>query len=515
MVGTHRQLHHRKIAGLIRRTQIGRGLSSASIRPFKRIRAFKGFVQTYKHNCSSTIGSLDSYFLKFRSKIETVIKRALDELKCLKSQMTLVVKFKRFLCESKDGDVYEFQERMINSNMIIVLNQFRSLDRYLKLCAAKIEHTVSIFEQYGSGWQFDSVLGCHLRIGKLKPFTAGSWMNLPQELRFKRAIINIKTMGNACFKWAVLGCLHKPKNPDRASSYTPFEHNYDFNCVAFPVSLSSIPKFEEANKLTVNVFRFHREEGLIPVQISEKNYSDQPTVNLLLVLNPASHEGHYASIRNIDKLLGADNHHRKVLCYNCLHRVPLCKMKCGSPNCDQYCVFRLHSEKCQKFDFQKVKMPKPNHHGVAPTISFENFPNQMKGGYCMYADIECLLRPIKKVIASKRKSNTVKNVRHTPTGFAYAVVKEDMTLVTHRVYRGKGAIAKFLKDFLRIAQRIMDIYEVNVPLVMSEEDELTYGQATECHICKRPFTSQDRKCRDHNHLTGETFRNILLSHTEN
>ena len=534
----HGELFHRQIIQDTP-TQLGFGnimrKSSKLIRPFREICAFKGCVRTYRHHCSSLIPSLDNYFQRYKSKIQSVISEAIDELKTMKSQMTLHVKFRRYLCESKSGDdVYEFQTRLINSHMTVVLNKHASLDRYLRTCASKIEHTVSIFEMYGSGWQFDSVLGCDIRVAELRPFKGGSWMEVPEEIKWKKATLNIKTRGNFCFKWAVLSCLHNPKNCDRASSYKDFEGMYDFDCISFPVSIRSIPKFETSNHIAINVFTYSKTDGLLPIQISEHNYTKFRLVNLLLVCNPVGDEFHYVGIRNIDKLLGKDNCHRRILCYNCFQRIPLCKRQCGSMDCSSYCFFDNHREKCSRFDFQKVKMPEQKN-GVPPSISFENFNNQMKAGYIMYADLECLLKPLAKVACDRRKGsrakkkrhiatglrkgntvnkkrhiltglrkgNTAKKKRHIPTGFAYVVIKEDGSVLAHRVYRGKRAVDIFLQDCLEIAELVINIYKVTVPLKMLWTDEKLFENATVCHICGLPFGTDDSKCRDHNHLTGK------------
>ena len=60
---------------------------------------------------------------------------------------------------------------------------------------------------------------------------------------------------------------------------------------------------------------------------------------------------------------------------------------------------------------------------------------------------------------------------------------------------------------------------------MTEEDKQKFDETRECYICKKPFTTEQeqnknqRKVRDHNHLTGEfrgaahSFCNIQMRKT--
>jgi hypothetical protein len=136
-----------------------------------------------------------------------------------------------------------------------------------------------------------------------------------------------------------------------------------------------------------------------------------------------------------------------------------------------------------------------------PKIAFEKFGNQMKVGYVLYADFECLLRPLSKCQGSNQ---TTKEKRHIPTGFSYALVKETGDLVTYRVYRGKDAIEVFLQDCLKIAANVLELYAINVSQRLTARDEEVFQSAISCHICDKPFDDDgDVKCRDHNHLTGK------------
>ena len=40
-------------------------------------------------------------------------------------------------------------------------------------------------------------------------------------------------------------------------------------------------------------------------------------------------------------------------------------------------------------------------------------------------------------------------------------------------------------------------------MVMNEKYKIDFENAKTCYLCKNTFTSNDKKCRDHNHKTGK------------
>ena len=509
----HEQLSHRTVSRIMtQKVQAGGSLSRrrhGDTFPFRQIKAFKGYVSSYRHQCNRKIDSLNWYFVKYGAQIRRIIEDSLDQLKCVKCQLSVKVEFKRYLVESSTGEyVYEYQEKMVNSNMMNILNPHQSLNRFMELCVAKIENSVSIFETYGSGWQFSNVLGSDIRVAKFKPLLGGTWNQVPAKLRLKKATTNIRKKGNHCFKWAVLASLYKLKqNQKHSSSYERFQNLHNFDCVEYPVPLSSISTFEKENNIAVNVFQEHFKDGLTPIYISDLNYTDALTANLLLLTNKKTNASHYVAIRNLDRLLGKDNCKKRILCFSCLQRIRCCDSLCKNSDCDRKCKFNLHRISCKKFNFQKINMPP-----VGSKMTFENFSNQLKAGYVLYADIECLLKPLNSCDSSQ---STIKEKLHIPTGFSYALVKSTGELVTYRVYRGKGAIEIFLQDCLKIAEKVLKIYSINVPIKITESEENEFQAAVDCHICNKEFECSgiNRKCRDHDHLTGNNINIKVIMFT--
>ena len=120
----HTRITHNKIYSIItQEVQRGHGLRRGNAHLFRSIEAFKGYVRSYRHLCKHGVDSLNLYFLKFGDSIRRIITESITQLKSIKCQLSVKIKFKRFLCKSDTGDlVYEYQEKIVNSNMLNILN---------------------------------------------------------------------------------------------------------------------------------------------------------------------------------------------------------------------------------------------------------------------------------------------------------------------------------------------------------------------------------------------------------
>jgi len=474
----------------------GRLFSVSGMSPFKEIRAFKGFLRTFRQVCRTPFKSIETYFSYMKDYIGRVVDDALKEMKSVKIQLCVDIVFRRYLA---DG-VYEETKKPINSFTHILCNilQFES---FYGEAYAKIDNTVSIFQNYGSGWVFHQVTGLDVKLGIYRSLRGSCWFPTPKFLRNKNFLVNIKNNDKKCFMWAVLSVLYKvpQKNVSRPSTYYEFIQNHDFDCLEFPVSDKMFPKFEEVNQIALNIFSYDVREHILPYYISKHNYTDFKTVNLILVKHPDYPEcSHYIGVRDINALMGKKQCHRRILCYYCLRTYK------KSTN------MTLHVKHCSKQEIiQKVKLPRIEN-GQIPKLKFKNFKNQIKAEYVGYADFETILVKYKgssykdsRIVYQVKKKRQHFVSKHVPSGFSYVVVNAKGRVINKRVYRGKDCVSVFLEDMLQISEIVHTYYTQKNPLYMSEIDELDFQNSTICHICKQLFLEDDIKCRDHCHQSGK------------
>ena len=156
--------------------------------------------------------------------------------------------------------------------------------------------------------------------------TRGSSYNeLPKWLKSKKAVINQQNKVEECFKWAVIEALHHEEikhHPERISLLRPYENQYNWKGLEFPVSIKKIDKFEKNNPgIAVNVlFSNNKNQNIYTARRSERNVKCKKQVNLLMIVD--GEKRHYTAINNISKLLSKLNGKTRRayhFCMNCLN----------------------------------------------------------------------------------------------------------------------------------------------------------------------------------------------------
>ena len=101
----------------------------------------------------------------------------------------------------------------------------------------------------------------------------------------KEAIINVINHDNRCFEYAILLCLHPPKNnPTRVYSYTKYLGTLNFDGISFPVKVKDIPKFEKQNsEISVNVISQDPDTKGYSIDYASAERQRRHHVNLLLL----------------------------------------------------------------------------------------------------------------------------------------------------------------------------------------------------------------------------------------
>lgn len=72
-------------------------------------------------------------------------------------------------------------------------------------------------------------------------------------------------------------------------------------------------------------------------------------------------------------------------------------------------------------------------------------------------------------------------------------------------YRGEEATDVFLNKLQEQKTILFEKNKENVPMELTDEEQLDFVMGARCYVCDEPFTQQDRKVRDHDH-TSRDFR---------
>ena len=134
------------------------------------------------------------------------------------------------------------------------------------------------------------------------PFRASAFVPLPRWIQAKRAVVNVIGTGDGCFKRAVLAGMHPlAVHGERMNQYVEHIDKYDFSSLQFPVPLSSIGSFAEANNLSIKVYGIDDSKKVnYPLRVSQTIVSGRHVDLLLIECNGIRH---YTTIKNFSRLV--------------------------------------------------------------------------------------------------------------------------------------------------------------------------------------------------------------------
>jgi len=162
-------------------------------------------------------------------------------------------------------------------------------------------------------------------------------------------------------------------------------------------------------------------------------------------------------------------------------------------------VLDRHREYCGKHDFVRITMPEKG-----STLEFKNHKHSMRVPIAVYADLECMTKPIQSCQPNSEHSYTEQYKKHEPSGFCFHIVcdgkKLEPVLYTKQS-KDENVGEIFCK---RLRNEIEKVWSSEVkPMIMTEDDKIDFGNAKKCRICQKDFTEKDKKVRDHCHFTGK------------
>ena len=359
----------------------------------------------------------------------------------------------------------------------------------------EIEEEIQKVEQAkGSGWVFLEVENLTLHTDIWDPIKGSSYIDLPPELKNKKAIINMKNKdNNKCFLWSVLRGLN-PKNKDAEKidkDLKSKENTLNMEGIEYPVSLKDIKRFEKQNlDISVSVLGYSKDEKIYPLRISKKENKRKNNIVLLLIKD--GDNSHYCLVKNLSALLSSQVNKKKsklYFCLNCLNGF------------DEMEKLEKHKEYCDEEESIKINMPKPDTY-----IKFKNFLYSEKAPFVIYADFESLLKPLDTCKPDPNKSYTLKYQKHEPLSFRYFIKSFDES-----VY--KSTLREYIKEneedpdpidvFLSWLEADVKIISElgNKPMKITPKEQEQFYKASNCWICEKLLNLQDR-VRDHCHFTG-------------
>ena len=298
----------------------------------------------------------------------------------------------------------------------------------------------------------------------------------------------MKNIDNECFRWCHLRHL-KPvvKDSNRITKQLKQAINdVNYDGIRFPVAINQYNKIEKQNRICINVFGYENKQPY-PIYISKEKFDDH--LDLLLLTEGENH--HYCLIKNFNRFMYKQTEHKekKHFCKFCL--------QCFSSEI----VLNNHTPICLVINGeQAIKMP-----DKGAKVKFTNYNKQLEAPFVIYADFEAITEKIDTARPTPTSSSTTKYQQHTDCGYGYKLVCcDDKFSKPVQIYRGKNAVNKFLSKMIEEAEYCKQIKEkhFNQEMIITPEEEQQLKKSTECHICNKKYTTNNKKVRDHCHITG-------------
>ena len=452
--------------------------------PIKEKSAFKGFTTQYVIK-----GNPDYDTTTFLTIAKPWIINIMNKNRNIKARLYLNCLMKR---TDSDGFTVIKKFRFHSIGQKIITESTDPHEIYNEMFNEIEEEVQKVEHADGSGWVYVEVENLTLCIDIWDPIKASSYIDLPKELKNKKALINMKNTGNKCFLWSVLRGLN-PKNdhPERIDDLKSKENTLNMEGIEYPVSLKDIKRFEKQNlEISISVLGYSKDEKIYPLRISKKENKRKHNIVLLLIKD--GDNSHYCLAKNLSALLSSQVNKRKsklYFCLNCLNGF------------DTMEKLEKHKEYCDEEESIKINMPKPDTY-----IKFKNYLYSERAPFAIYADFESLLKPLDTCKPDPNKSYTHKYQKHEPLSFRYFIKSFDES-----VY--KSELREYIKEneedpdpidvFLSWLEADVKIISElgNKPMKITEEEQEQFNQASNCWICEKLLNLQDR-VRDHCHFTG-------------
>ena len=394
----------------------------------------------------------------------------------------------------KDKGVVGLEEDKAYFNSGVKINlESTDVNKLIYNCAKKIIEYIDTYQLNGSGWCFKEVVELEIHTVKFNPAKGSSYIDLPQRIKNKKAIINIKNKDDKCFLWSILRYLNpKEVHKERLSDLKKYEFSLNTKGITFPMKIKDISKFEKLNPNIPGIYVFSEDNKMTiyPLRMAGKECKN--TIDLFLYEEDG--KSHYSLIKNISRLI------RSQITSRTNEPIQICK-RCFS-HFTKPELLDKHIKYCSNNETAVVKMPEPNTY-----LYFKNYYKQLPLPFVVYADFECFTEPINSCSPNPKESYNYNYQKHEPSGFCFyikgIVPGINLKPIIYTKTREDEDISKiFVEKIKEVIKGIYnDFYRKPKPLRLSREEQKLFDEEVNCHICNKEL--REDKVRDHCHFTGQ------------
>ena len=387
-------------------------------------------------------------------------------------------------CVMKKIDPENNKETLDSSNFrsCVHIIELEDSEEIYDEMVAKVMSSFAEYQKKGSGWILESLTGLRIIVSPSRPMGGGSYIPLPKDLKGKGALINLKNKDDDyCLMWSITRANHPvDSHPERITNALREQtKQYDWTGISFPATMRDIKIFEKNNNMSISIVAL---DGCRIYPIRRSKFRSEIYIILMLFTDDQLNT-HYTVVKNLSRLLKGQTtskHAKRYYCINCFNGFTS-EMRLAE-----------HREYCDNEDCVKTILPTPGNN----ILNFKNSRNGVDHPFTIYADFECLTKPLDYCEGDASSSYTIKYQKHEPSGYCFytacsiANVYDKPPVLYTLESEFDNVTEHFVLALCKTAKEIRELY--NTPLRL----ESTKTQGTHCHVCNKPFTEDEVRVFD-------------------
>src|SRR6202142_1074258 len=260
----------------------------ACARKTKQANKFATRARGYERSVNNTFltqifgdpGAIDPslYLQSIRPEIVEMLQQGLDMHTNLRWTFGATIFYDRYV----DGEREEIKADFNSPDQILL--RPAQIEEQVDAAIARILEAIEEFIQLGSDWVVNRFFSSLTRMAAYRPVGGSRWIPTPSKIAKKHCVVNVRNKDELCFLYSVAAALHPAKaHTERPSKYKPYLSELNITGLTFPLSVESIPKFEELNPdITIHVMAIDLEGFIVP-HYASKHRHRKHTISLLLL----------------------------------------------------------------------------------------------------------------------------------------------------------------------------------------------------------------------------------------
>ena len=162
-------------------------------------------------------------------------------------------------------------------------------------------------------------------------------------------------------------------------------------------------------------------------------------------------------------------------------------------------VLKSNGNVCKDNDYCYLEMP----NGENNILKYNLGEKSMEIPLIIYGDFESISKEISTCDNDPKRSSTNKISKHIPSGFSlFTYCSFDKTKNKLSYYRDKDCMKVFYKILKEQVERnLLEKKKEMMPL--TDEENRSHENQKLCHVCRKLFTKDDKKVKDHCHFIGK------------